>query len=257
MKSRIHIAAAGLLTALLVFTGSPEAEEYTESLKKPVRESVAIRQKTQRERERWQTEKEKQVAGYEALEARRDALRATRKALQKDLERQQARNRELADQLAKLDVIARDIEPFLEDIHTRLAELLRREPALLPDERSRRLERLGSLLPDPAIDIGEKYRKTMEALFIEAEYGNTVDAYQQNIHVEGQSVTVTILRLGRLALFYQSMDAKTCGYFDRGSGTWKPLAGKYNKAIRTALEIIRKQRPAQMVALPIGRLVAK
>ena len=257
MPSRIHIVATGLLAALLFFTGSTGAEEYTERLKKPVRESVAIRQKTQLEREHWQTEKEKQVAAYEVLEARRDAMLATRQALQKDLERQQAHNRELADQLTKLDAIATDIEPFLAETRARLTELLQREPALLPEERRHRVERLEALLQDPLVDIGEKYRQTMEALFIEAEYGKTVDAYQQAIHVENQSVTVTILRLGRLALFYQSMDAKTCGYYDRGVGAWKPLAGKYNKAIRTAIEIIRKQRPAQMVALPIGRMVAK
>lgn len=257
MKPRIHIAAVGLLAALLVFTDRPGAEEFTESLKTPVRESVAIRQKTQREREHWQNEKEKQVAAYEALEARRDALLAAREALQKDLDRQQARNRELADQLGKLEAISRDIEPFLEETHARLAEHLRREPALLPEERSRRLDRLRVLLQDPSIDIGEKYRKTMEAFFIEAEYGNTVDVYQQTIAVADQPVTVTILRIGRLALFYQSMDAKSCGYYDRGSGKWQPLAARHNKGIRTALEIARKQRPAQMVSLPIGRMVAK
>jgi small-conductance mechanosensitive channel len=257
MSIRIPVIAAGLLAVLLTATGRPGAEDFTDRLKKPIHESVAIRQKTQQERERWQTEKEKQVAAYEALEARRDALLAAREALGKDLDQQQARNRELADQLSKLEAISRDIEPFLEGIRASLAEHLRRDPALLPKERGARLQRLEKLLNDPSVDIAEKYRKTMEALFIEAEYGNTVDTYQQTILIAGQPVTVTILRLGRLALFYQSIDATTCGIYDRGSATWKPLAEKYNKAIRTALAIVRKQRPAQMVALPIGRLVAK
>ncbi len=257
MKPRSKTISVFLLVGLLTCCGSAWAQEYTKNLQKPVRESVAIRQETQQARERWLAEKEKRIAAYEALEARRAELLAARDTVQKGLERQQARNRELADQLAKLEAISRDIEPFLEETHARLAEHLRREPALLPEERSRRLDRLRLLLQDPSIDIGEKYRKTMEAFFIEAEYGNTVDVYQQTIAVADRPVTVTILRIGRLALFYQSMDAKSCGYYDRGTGKWQPLAARHNKGIRTALEIARKQRPAQMVSLPIGRMVAK
>ena len=246
-----------LMVGLFAVSGSTAAREFTNRLQKPVHASVAIRQETQQDRERWQVEKEKRRVAYETLEARRAELLAAREALQTQLEQQQARNREISGQLAKLEAISRDIEPFLEETRDRLAEHLRREPALLPEERGRRLERLEVLLQDPSIDIGEKYRKTMEALFIEAEYGNTVDVYQQAIALAGQTVTVTILRLGRLALFYQSMDAKTCGFYNPGAGKWQPLESRHNKGIRTAIEIARKQRPAQMVSLPIGRLVAK
>jgi septal ring factor EnvC (AmiA/AmiB activator) len=257
MITRIKTITALLMAGLLACPAGVSAADFTPEVEKPVHESVAIRKETQRERERWQAEKEEKVAAYEALEARRADLMATRKAVQKQLARQHTSNRELAAQLVKLDSISKDIEPFLQETYARLVELLEREPALLPEERSRRLERLDTLLQDPTVDISEKYRKTMEALFIEAEYGNTVDVYQQTIRIADQPLTVTILRLGRLALFFQGMDAKTCGYYDRASGKWHFLADKYNKAIETAVEIVRKQRPAQMVALPIGRMVAK
>jgi len=257
MKLQFKIVLPGLLVCLLYGHLTVRAQDYTESVQKPVRESVAIRQETQRTKERWLAEKDKRIAAYEALEARRVQLLEVQEALRKQLDRQQARNRELADQLAKLDAMTREIEPFLEETYNRLTESLRHDPALLPEERRLRLDRLQTLLQDPTIDIGEKYRKTMEAFFIEAEYGNTVDVYQQTIPIANQPVTVTILRLGRLALFYQSMDAKTCGYFDRSTGSWQTLPGSHNKGIQTAIEIARKQRPAQMVSLPIGRMVAK
>lgn len=257
MIPSINIIVTILIAGRLACPAAVLAADFTGKVQKPIRESVAIRKEIQQERERWQAEKEKTIAAYEALEARRAELMATREAVWKKLERQHISNRELAAQLVKLDAISKDIEPFLQEMYARLVDLLEREPALLPAERKQRLERLDALLQDPTADISEKYRKTMEALFIEAEYGNTVDAYQQTIRVGGQPLTVTILRLGRLALFFQSMDASTCGYFDRASGKWHPLAGKYNKAIGTAVEIIRKQRPAQMVALPIGRMMAK
>ena len=257
MKSKVKLFLVFLLVSTLACPGSALAEEFTESLQRPVRQSVAIRKETQQTREHWQAEKEKRIAAYEALENQRTELLATREALVKRLSAEQSRNRALVDKLEKLEAISRNIEPFLEEAHSRLSALLRRDPALLPEERRQRLARLQTLLRDPAGDVGEKYRKTMEALFIEAEYGNTVDVYQQTITVAGQSITVTILRLGRLALFYQSMDRKTCGYFDRAAGKWRPLSGSHLKGIRTAMEITGKQRPAQMVSLPIGRMVAK
>jgi len=257
VKPKLKAISVLLLAGTLAYPGSALAQEFTESVQLPVRQSVTIRKNTQQTREHWQAEKEKRIAAYETLEAARAELLATREELKKRLSAQKARNRQLADQLAKLAAISRDIEPFIEETQTRLSELLRREPALLPEERSRRLERLQTLLRDPSIDIGEKYRKTMEALFIEAEYGNTVDVYQQTITVKEQSLTVTIFRLGRLALFYQGMDRKSSGYYDRATGKWQPLSASHNKGIRTAIEIAGKQRPAQMVQLPIGRLVAR
>lgn len=257
MIQRLKNITVYLMAGMLAGPAAGLAEDFTRKVEKPIRESVAIRQETQQATESWQAEKEKRIAAYEALETRKADLLAARTAGQKELERQRARNRDLADQLAKLEAISRDIEPFLEETHTRLAKLLKQEPALLPEERGQRLERLQALLQDPAVDIGEKYRKAMEAFFIEAEYGNTVDVYQQPITVEKQPVTVTIFRLGRLALFYQSMDAKSCGYYDRGAARWLPLENRHNRAIRAAIEIVRKQRPAEMVNLPIGRVVAR
>jgi small-conductance mechanosensitive channel len=257
VKPKVKLFTLFLLVSTLACLSSALAEEFTESLQQPIRQSVAIRKETQQTRERWQAEKEKRIAAYEALEAQHAELIAAREALVKRLSAEQTRNRALVDQLAKLEAISRNIEPFLQETHRRLSVLLSRDPALLPEERHQRLGRLQTLLGDPAGDVGEKYRKTMEALFIEAEYGNTVDVYQQTITVADQSTTVTILRLGRLALFYQSMDRKTCGYFDRAVGKWRPLSGSHTKGIRTAIEITGKQRPAQMVSLPIGRMVAK
>ncbi len=251
-----HLAVIMLICSL-AFCNPVPAQEFSESLQKPVRQSIATRKESQQAREQWQTEKEKRIAAYEALETRRNELLAARADLQKRLSAQQTRNLALTDQLAKLEEISRDIVPFLEDTRQRLAALLQREPALLPQERSQRLTRLETLLQDPAVDMGEKYRKTMEALFIEAEYGHTVDVYQQTISVEKLPLTVKVVRLGHLALFYQSMDRKTCGYFDRAAGTWRPLPAVHNKSLRTAIEITGKQRPAQMVPLPIGRMVTR
>ena len=97
----------------------------------------------------------------------------------------------------------------------------------------------------------------MEALFIETEYGNTVEVYQQRIMVEGKSILVDIFRLGRISLFFQTLDQTQSGYFNQAQSVWKTLPAEYNREINAAIEIGTKRRSADLLNLPVGRIVLK
>ena len=66
-----------------------------------------------------------------------------------------------------------------------------------------------------------------------------------------------IFRLGRVNLFYQSPDGKTCGYFDVAEAGWRPLAPAHNRAIQTAINIGAKRHPAELLNLPIGKMAIR
>ncbi len=63
---------------------------------------------------------------------------------------------------------------------------------------------------------------------------------------------MNIFRLGRVALFYQSLDKKQAGWFDREKRQWEPLPDKYAREISRALEIAEKKRTPELLDLPIG-----
>lgn len=67
-----------------------------------------------------------------------------------------------------------------------------------------RLTRLVELRDDPEVPVSEKFRKVLEALLVETEYGNTIEVYQETINTGGGEMLVDIFRLGRVGLFYQS-----------------------------------------------------
>ena len=127
----------------------------------------------------------------------------------------------------------------------------------LMTERCQRLEKLNNLLATPKVSISEKYRKVMEALLVEAEYGFTIEARQETIEIAGQKRLVNIFRLGRLSLFYQSLDRKECGFYNVAEKLWQPLKAKYNHDIHCALAIAAKQQPAEIISLPLGRMVVR
>lgn len=116
------------------------------------------------------------------------------------------------------------------------------------------MDRLGSLLGDPGVTVSEKFRKTMEALMVEAEYGRTIEIYQDTITVEGQPLLATVFRLGRIGLFYQTLDHHRSGMFDVAAGAWTPLPSSFDRALRTAIDIAAKRQPVELLNLPLGRM---
>jgi hypothetical protein len=95
----------------------------------------------------------------------------------------------------------------------------------------------------------------MEALLIEAEYGFTTEVYQEEIPVQGETILVNVFRLGRLNLFYLSLDRESCGFYNIAEKSWQPLSPVYLRDIRAAVEIATKRRTAELLTLPLGRIV--
>ncbi|MCP4686980.1 MAG: DUF3450 domain-containing protein, partial [Desulfobacterales bacterium] len=103
---------------------------------------------------------------------------------------------------------------------------------------------------------GERFRKVMEALFVEAEYGNTVEVYQEKIVLEGKTVLADIFRLGRISLFFQTLDQTTAGFFDPAQAAWRAAPSNYRREIDAAMEMGAKRRPVELLSLPLGRIVS-
>jgi len=159
-------------------------------------------------------------------------------------------NREI-DEIARM---ATQLLPFLKETRQRLEVMVESSLPFLPDERYTRLKNLGRILDDANVTVCEKFRKIMEALSIEAEYGNTVEIYQGKISIDGKNILVDIFRLGRLSLFFQSLDQKETGYFNPLTSRWHLLPHKYNRDIGSAFEIGAKRRSADLLNLPLGRI---
>ena len=138
-----------------------------------------------------------------------------------------------------------------------MTEVIEQDLPFLPEERGKRLVALAPVLEDPAIRLSEKYRKVMEALLVEAEYGFTCDVSQQTISIGGAPVLVEILRFGRLGLFYLSLDKRQCGFYNVATASWQPLAVRYLPEIRKAVAIGLKQQPPELLDLPLGRVVKR
>lgn len=247
---------AGMLICLL-FCSPLAAEDFPEKVKQPIAESIKVRQTTQKAEDQWAGQKAKLESEFEALQKEQQQLLKIRDDLGEEVRLHQATVEELQEKIVEIERISEELEPFLENTYTRLAELVDQGAPFLMDERRQRLQNLRSVLDDTQVLTSEKYRKVMEAVFIEAEYGNTIEVYRKRIQLAGKDILVDIFRLGRISLFFQTLDQAQTGYYDRAAGAWKPLPEAFNRDINGAVEIAAKRRTVDMLNLPLGRIVVQ
>lgn len=226
-------------------------------VKKPIGNAVDIRQRTQHDSDVWARQKTGMEAEFETLTDTHESLAAAKMQLQEELERYSSRLQALETQQIEMTRLADEIIPFLHGVHDRLDTFVKSDLPFLLDERTARLQRLERLIDDPDYSVGEKYRKTMEALLIEVEYGNTIEVYNDNIPINGESILANVFRLGRISIFFETLDHKTAGVYDPAAGGWKVLPPKYNTDIGKAIEIGMKRRSVELLTLPLGRIAAQ
>lgn len=258
-KPTIHLMA---LTAVICMMGMhflvPQTgwckKNAAKKAKESVGQSIDIRQDTQKKRDKWEEKKEKLVAEYESLKSIHGELLERNRQLTAEASRLEAVTRTLLEQKKESERIAKEMTPFLGGVYQQLELLVEHDTPFLAQERKDRLQRLRTLLDDVEISIAEKYRKVFEALFIETEYGSTIEVYQDKVLMGEDEVLGNIFRLGRVSMFFLSLDEQSAAQYSVGDEQWVALPDTDLAAIREAVEIGSRRRTAKLLALPIGRL---
>lgn len=214
-------------------------------------------QKTQENEEQWRRKQEILIAELASLQTQVEQLEKNRDKLQEDNSLTSQRIADKKRQLKDIGRIEEEMTPFLEQLALKLRELPEKDTPFLLPERRNRIEKLDKILHDPDIGLSEKYRKTMEALQIEAEFGVTIETYQEVIVLDDQKKLVNILRLGRLGLYFITFDQKDCGFYNIAEQDWQLLPAQYTRSLQTAIEIVDKRRPVEFINMPLGRMVKR
>ena len=253
------IFTIGCLSGFLCLFGSILAmgENFPARIKKPVDDSISIRQKSQKAEDKWARERARLTVEYERLEEQIGRLSADNQKLNKAVAAHRSSVNDLEREIREIGRITKEFNPFLEQTYIRLARFVKDDVPFLREERTRRMARLRQVLDDPNVSVSEKFRRLMEALSVEAQYGNTVEVYQKKIMIDNKEVLANIFRLGRISLFFQTLDLESVGYFDPAASKWKKLPPRYKHDINAAMEMGAKRRPVDLLDLPLGKVVAK
>ncbi|NOQ35608.1 MAG: DUF3450 family protein [Methylococcaceae bacterium] len=178
-------------------------------------------------------------------------LQVENKHYQKVLKHQQLEKASLEQQLKDIAVTQSEIMPLILRMQTNLEEFVEMDLPFLPKERQQRLTKLKSMMLRADVTKAEKFRRIIEAYQIENEYGNTIEAYKDEIDLNGTKSPVDFLRLGRVALYYQRLDGSESGFWNKAEKRWQTLPDSYRNSIRNGLRIARKETAPDLLVLPI------
>ncbi len=251
------LLAMGLLFTMLMLLLLVVLPVYGGTIKKAqkqVKMSIDTQQETQKKQENWDLEKQELMVIYNGLILENETLKTTNETLSQDEIKYHALIKSLEQEKIESLRIQREMLPFLKLTLDKLEKRIQMDVPFLQKERHLRLQKLKDTIEDIDTGIGEKYRKVMEALFVEAEYGNTIEVYQEKILVSGHGVLGNILRLGRVSLLFLSLDQTSAAMFNVGQNLWIPLDKSYVPSLVAGVEMTTKRRPVGLISLPLGRL---
>lgn len=181
-----------------------------------------------------------------------EGLRVYNAQLGKQIENQQQSMADIAASIENATVIERQIMPLSIKMLDALEQYINLD---LPFEREARLTsvaRVRANLDATRFSAAEKFRQVLELYDIESGYGETIDQYSGLLPIDGQDRQVTFLRIGRIALLYQTSDQSQAGVWDSTGGQWQALpSGEYRSAVAKAVRIAKKQAAIDVLRLPI------
>jgi chromosome segregation ATPase len=154
---------------------------------------------------------------------------------------------EIDRQLREVETTSREIAPLMQRMLATLAEFVALDIPFLPEERANRVKNLQEMMTRADVTFSEKYRRIVEAYQVEMEYGRTIEAYEGRL---ADDRTVQMLRVGRVALLYQTLDGRETGYWDAAAKRWV-VANDYAHAMKEGIEVAKKQRAPELLFVPV------
>lgn len=188
------------------------------------------------------------IAEYRATIAESESLKRYIEQLSGQVQSQDEEIVSLQQQLDEIENTNREVLPMMDRMVSTLDKFIDADVPFLPEERANRQGDLETLMLRADVTTAEKYRRILESYQTEMEYGRNIEAYTGLLGDTDREVE--FLRVGRVALMYQTRDGGETGYWDNDARQWVQ-APDMERSVAEGLRIARKQAPPNLLILPI------
>jgi hypothetical protein len=190
---------------------------------------------------------------YNTLAKVVDGLVTYNSLLQRQVDNQQIEKDALAESIDNVALIERQIVPLMDRMLDSLEQFIQLDTPFLVAERTERMERLRGMMERSDVSSAEKFRRVIEAYQIENDYGRTIEAYKGTVPINGNPQEVDFLRIGRVALAYQSVGGAHTGAWDSENSQWLELdPAEYKNQVAEGIRVARKQVAPDLLIIPVA-----
>ncbi|MBO9491492.1 DUF3450 domain-containing protein [Endozoicomonas sp. G2_1] len=197
------------------------------------------------------------LAEYRNVVDEAEVLRGYNDHVQRMVDDQKANIASLERQIAGIDKIKQGVVPLMYKMIDTLETFIDLDVPVNLESRKERIAGLRNIMDDSNVTTSEQFRLVLEAYEIEANYGTIFDAYQGELDLNGNKITVDFVHMGRVALVAQSLDYKNAWVWNNQTRSWDELGEEYQKTITDTIRMARKQLPMDLTKLPVFAAGAK
>ena len=240
----------GLLSLLFASYGV-QAQEAAGRVVDVQERSQRDARQSQQKIDRLDTQTREMLEKYRAASWQAQQLNVYAEQLQQLVEEQEKEKTSLKDQLREVEITEREILPLMLRMLQSLEKFVELDLPFRQEERQERLSNLRRLIADPDAGLADQFRRLLEAYKVESDYGRALGAERTEIDLAGEMRAVDVLHVGRVSLYYLTLDGKTAGQWNRDRGRWEAIDDRYASAVRKGLKIARETAAADLFVLPV------
>ncbi len=246
-RLKVMAATAVLSTSALFSTAAVHATQVQDVLRAGA-QKVEEAQQAQQRVDRVADQTSDLLQEFKTVNRQIEGLRVYNAQLERQVANQERSMSELRESIEDATTMEQQLTPLTLRMIDGLESFIRLDMPFLQEERMARVERLRANQDRANLSSAEKFRQVLEAYQIEHEYGQRMETYTDMVNDR----EVNIIRVGRIALLYQTKDQRESGAWDREAGEWVQLSpGEYRASIAQAIRIANRQASIDILRLPI------
>ena len=183
-----------------------------------------------------------------------EALLVFNAELRASIVRQEAQIIQLDESIEAVEHITRSVPQLTLKMLSSIEAFIERDFPFRIGERRERVAFARDALTNPDVSIAERFRQVMVLYQSEMAAGRTNETYPATITFEGDEIDVKIVRIGRVAMLFQTNDRRITGAWDNDPEVrdWVELsAGRYRTPVQRAIRIAEQLDAPDILELPV------
>jgi len=243
------MTACLLLAACPLVSNAQDGVSRAQDMQKGIDD---IGQETQERIDRLSDQAQEMLSDYRAARDETENLEIYNEQLARQIESQEEELASLEDQLSQIGRTQQEFVPNMLAALDALGQFVERDIPFRIEERRAEVAELEDMMGRADVTTAEKYRQMMAAFQQELKYGRTIDSYRGELELDGEQRSVRFLRIGRIALMYQTLDQQRTGRWNPATDEWESVGGAFRAAFDKGYRIASEQAPPNLLTTPVN-----